>query len=320
MKFTNLKFLFSAVALSFVICLFFATNQVNASQGNGQEACLSEIHRLPSATSYYLKQKRGDEFFKARRYDLAACWYKGSLEQFSKDGFGENIDDQNALTRLRNTFFRKDSLVELKNKILNDKIRMSEIYSKVQKKVNSDPILSKFRSDLPRLKKIPEYGDLVDRVFSENDDPDAVTSNNAQILAECYYKLKEYAKANQWYKLILDYHSGNPPLNRLLIDSGRGHIKAIYVAKERVAELSKIVQAEQHRSDQKAVFRASINNRKEIGDYVCSVNGYWSGYVERVHNNKLQIRVHNVHTELNSATTESDQLIWAKYNEVGLCD
>lgn len=73
-------------------------------------------------------------------------------------------------------------------------------------------------------------------------------------------------------------------------------------------------------------FRSSIKEHKDVGDHVCPVNGYWDGYVEKVHKDKLQVRVQTQQTSGSTffggtvVNTQSDTLIWVKYNEVGVCE
>ncbi len=58
-------------------------------------------------------------------------------------------------------------------------------------------------------------------------------------------------------------------------------------------------------------FQATFARRKEIGDEVCWNNGFGDGFVERIAKNKIQIRVRTFNGP--------DRIIWADYNQVGLC-
>jgi hypothetical protein len=65
--------------------------------------------------------------------------------------------------------------------------------------------------------------------------------------------------------------------------------------------------------------------KKDIGDYVCQMDGSPLGYVENARNGKLQIRVHHHESGdfsfANGSTPgrDYDTMIWVNYNDVGLC-
>ena len=66
----------------------------------------------------------------------------------------------------------------------------------------------------------------------------------------------------------------------------------------------------------------SLTKRKDIGDYVCKPDGSGLGFVEIVHNDKIEIRIH--HHEIGNFLTHEpdrdyDTMSWVNYNEVGLC-
>ena len=72
-------------------------------------------------------------------------------------------------------------------------------------------------------------------------------------------------------------------------------------------------------------FTGTIAQRKDIGDYVCRSDGARLGFVESVHNDKIQIRIHH-HEDgdfsfANGSTPgrDYDTFTWVNYNEVGLC-
>ena len=61
-------------------------------------------------------------------------------------------------------------------------------------------------------------------------------------------------------------------------------------------------------------FEASIKDRKDVGDFVCAPSFTMCGYVESVHNDKIQIRIRHLHA---IGANEPDELRWVKFDAVG---
>jgi TPR repeat protein len=70
-----------------------------------------------------------------------------------------------------------------------------------------------------------------------------------------------------------------------------------------------------------------LAKRKDVGDRVCNESGGAVGEVENVHNNKIQIRVHNhvngsvgLFNNPGTPARDWDSLEWINYNQVMLCE
>jgi hypothetical protein len=288
------------------------------------EACGDTINSHPDA-NYSLKQHIAVDYEIKNQYMLARCWYQKALEQLTKDG----LDDKEKNYFLTSKNGRADpagakkilvSIVEERKRSFEEKIRYMDYLIEESKKMESDPSL---REDIAYMAGREGYTKTwavsYNAYFTLKRDPSAALEFTKWDIAKDYYNDENYVKARQWFPLTLDQLIEEDKKN---IHGGANNSTNENSLRTKIAEIDEKTQQMKKESETSAIaetkFRSSIEKKKDVGDYVCAVNESWGGYVENVHNDKIQIRVHHEYPFQHS--NNYDEVIWRKYNEVGLCD